>query len=201
MMHSKWLAFVWLPLVFSAGACSGKEGSGEVADGPAQSPTSPDLTGVVLPENGGNGTISGTADANPFAKVATAYLAGAPDSTSTTVVFLFSKPVKCADIGAAAWDARIPDGTQILELKIFGQMPGTFTAVTTVTPAPGEVSVNYTLSSTSTTPKETGSSGGSLVLETLTAGTSASGTFDIKFGANSLSGRFDAIYCPGGREP
>ncbi len=201
MIRSKWLAFAPLSLLFLAAACSGKEGSGEVADGPTPSATPPDLTGVVLPENGGSGTISGTADANPFTKVATAYLAGAPDSAGTTVVFLFSNPMKCADIGAAGWDARIANGTQILELKIFGQTPGTFTAVTTVTPAPGEVSVNYTLSSTSTTPKEMGSSGGSLVLESLMAGTSASGTFDIKFGANSLLGKFDAIFCAGGREP
>jgi len=46
-------------------------------------------------------------------------------------------------------DMRIANKTQFLEIEdLPAKTPGTFAAVTTVTPAPGEASVNYTLSST-----------------------------------------------------
>jgi hypothetical protein len=74
--------------------------------------------------------------------------------------------------------------------------------VTTLTPAPGEASVNYTLSSTAGTPTETSSSGGTVTLSTLTANTNATGSFALTFGAaNALNGTFNATFCPAGVEP
>ena len=178
-----------------------KTSSGETADGPVDAGVDSATSEAATPDGGGTGTVSGSADGTPFTTVATSYVIGAPDSAETTVVFLFSKPVRCSDLGTPGWDQKITDGTQLLEMKIFGKAPGTFKAVTTVTPAPGEASVNYTLSATSSTPAESGSSGGSVTLTGIAASASAQGSFSIAFGTNKLDGTFDAIFCPGGHEP
>jgi hypothetical protein len=99
------------------------------------------------------------------------------------------------------WDTRITNGTSVLEMKSFGTKPGSYTVVTTLTPAPGEASVNYTLSSTMGTPKEDGSTKGTVTLTTLTPSTSAKVSFTLTFASGPLSGTFDAVYCPGGHEP
>jgi hypothetical protein len=126
---------------------------------------------------------------------------GSPDSDATTVVYLFSHAVSCADLCSPAWDQRIANGTQVLEMKMFGTMPATYQAVTTLTPAPGEASVNFTRSSTTGTPMEVSGSGGTVTLSTLQANTLATGTFSLMFGGQAVSGSFNAVYCPGGHEP
>jgi hypothetical protein len=149
----------------------------------------------------GSGTIMGSPDGTAFDTVGTSLWIGSPDSDATTVVYLFSGPVGCGELCSPAWDQRILNDTQVLEMKLFGTGPGTFTAVTTLTPAPGEASVNFTRSSTSGTPMEVFGSGGSVTLSTLQANTAASGTFSLMFGAQAVSGTFNAMYCPGGHEP
>jgi hypothetical protein len=205
------LALAFAGLCAVAFAC----GSGESASGGEQPDGPPAASAVgatgsdsnvasdagALPDGGGSGSIAGAVDGMPFVAVATAFVGSTPDSAQTTVVFVFSKPVSCADLATPGWDRRIADGTQLLELKIFGRDPGTFTAVTTVTPAPGEASVNYTLSSTSAVPKEVGATGGTVTLANIGADGSATGSFALKFGASSLDGMFKAINCPGGHEP
>ncbi|MGH7284273.1 MAG: hypothetical protein ACRELY_22325 [Polyangiaceae bacterium] len=190
--------YVRIALVFACVGC----GSGSGGDAPDSS-NQDASSGVdaATPDGGGGGTISGSPGGSPFSSVATSYVIGAPDDQATTVVFVFSKPVACADLGNPGWDQRITDGTQILELKAFGTSPADFNVVTTLTPAPGEASVNYTLSSTTGTPNEIGASGGTLTLSTLSAGATATGSFALMFGADHLTGTFDAIYCPGGHEP
>jgi hypothetical protein len=195
-------------IAFACGSAESASG-GEQPDGPPVAPTSdasgPDADTPAdagpLPDGGGSGTIAGAVDGAPFVTVATAFVGSTPDSAQTTVVFILSKAVSCAELATPGWDRRITDGTQLLELKIFGRNPGTFTAVTTVTPAPGEASVNYTLSSTSAVPKEVGASGGTVTLGNIGADGSATGSFALKFGASSLDGMFNAINCPGGHEP
>lgn len=188
-------------LILAPACKTAAEGNGEV---PAESGTdagSSTVDAASLPDGGGSGEVSGSADGSPFTTLATSYFIGSPDSAATTVVFAFSKPVSCADLATPGWDRRITDATQLLEIKFFGKDPGMFTAVTTVTPAPGEASVNYTLSSTSATPNEVGANGGTTTLTSLVPGASASGGFALAFGANSLKGTFNAVFCPGGQEP
>jgi hypothetical protein len=151
-------------------------------------------------EQTGAGTIAGSAAGHAVDSVAAARWIGAPDSKTTTVVYVFSQPVACGDLCATGWDARVPDGTQILELKLFGTEPGTFKVVKTATPADGEASVNTTFTSGGT-PAETSASGGTADLSALTPEESAQGDFTLAFGSESLSGTFDAAYCPGGHEP
>jgi hypothetical protein len=190
----------------SSGTSGGTSGSPTMDGGGGTDATPDDATTTtdtsVGPTTGtGTGTVAGSVAGAPFGSVATALWAGAPDDPATTVVYVFSKPVACSELGSPGWDARITNGTSVLEMKSFGSMPGDYKVVTTPTPAPGEASVNYTLSSTSGTPMEQGSSAGKVTLTSLTPASTAKGAFMLTFGTSTLSGSFDAVYCPGGHEP
>ena len=143
----------------------------------------------------------GSIDGSPFGAVSGALWAGAPDDPTTTVVYVFSKPVACSDLQNPGWDTKVPEGTRVLEMKAFGSDLRTYTVVTTPTPAPGEASVNYTLSSQTATPMEESSRAGDVSLAGLTPKTSVQGTFSLTFASSTLAGTFDAVFCPGGHEP
>ena len=192
-------------LVLALGACSSGK---DAADAP-DAPDSPGTGGsgavsAACPGNGddatGSGTITGSASGHAVDSVAAARWIGAPDSASTTVVYVFSEPVACAELCATGWDARVADGTQIVELTLFGTAPGTFAVVKTATPAAGEASVNTTLT-TNGSADERSASGGTAELSTLTPKQSVQGGFALEFGSESLTGTFDAAYCPGAHEP
>lgn len=193
-----------MPLV----ACSSPSGSSGTSGTPeaGSGETSTDAgagseAAVDAPSGSGSGTVAGSIGGAPFDGVGGALWAGAPDDPATTVVYVFSNPVSCSFLQNTGWDAKISDGTKVVEMKAFGSAPGDFTVVTTVTPAPGEASVNFTLSSQSGTPKEQGSTAGKVTLTKLTPRTSATGSFSLLFGASTLTGSFDAVFCPGGHEP
>jgi hypothetical protein len=188
----------------SSGSTSGDAGTSGTGtgNGADASPNDAATSDVVTPPAGsGTGMVTGTVGGAPFGAVATALWAGAADDPATTVVYVFSKPVACSELATPGWDTRITNGTSVLEMKSFGTKPGSYTVVTTLTPAPGEASVNYTLSSTMGTPKEDGSTKGTVTLTTLTPSTSAKVSFTLTFASGPLSGTFDAVYCPGGHEP
>ena len=142
----------------------------------------------------------------PF-NVATTLWIGAPDDPTTTVVYLFSKPVDCAKLHPAGWadDGRIPSGTQFFELKMKGtSAPDTFTVLggAGTNLAPHEASVNYSLTSLDGGPSaETISNGGTAKLTSLVANTTAVGSFSVKFGTAASDGSYNATYCTGGTEP
>lgn len=149
----------------------------------------------------GSGTIAGTANGTPFNTVATALWYGKPDSAATTVIYLFSKHVDCSQVTAPAWDTRITNGTLFVEMKEFGLTAKTYTVTTSMTPAPGEASVNHTVSSTMATPVEIAASSGTVTLAAVNANTNVTGSFALVFGTNHLDGTFDAAYCANGVEP
>ena len=187
------------------------DAGGGVDSGVGTTPTdgggnpSPDAGPAIDAGPPGTGTATGSANGTPFGNVATALWIGAPDSAATTVVYVFNNPVDCATLGSPGWDGRIKDQTQVLEMKMFGTSPATYKVVTTTTPAPGEASVNHTLSSALDGGKsdagsvETPSKSGTVTLSALTATKSASGSFALVFGANNISGTYNAVFCAGGR--
>jgi hypothetical protein len=146
---------------------------------------------------GAAGTVSGTTNGAPFSSAAVSYVIGAPDSTSSSVVYLFSIPVECSVLGSTGWDSSVPAGAHALELKMQGLTPGTFNVTRSPTPAPGEASVNSTLAG-----NEVIATGGAVTLQTITAGVSATGSFSAQFDNNeSVNGTFNSTFCPGGHEP
>lgn len=177
----------------------GLQDGGSVSDGGTTTDGGTDTDGgTTIPANSVSGSVAGAT----FNTVVSSWMLGAPDDpANTTVVYLFSKKVDCSELSPPGWDTRITNGTQFLEVKMMGTAPATYTVTTSLTPAPGEASVNYTLSSRTGTPVETGGTSGKVVLKTLNVSSSGTGTFDLKFGKESISGTFDAPYCPTGNEP
>ena len=180
-------------VLLAAAASSGCSGASEASNGSSCQTASDGAKG--------SGTVSGTLHGMAFGAVSSSLWIGQPDSAETTVIYLFSQPVACSALCSPGWDARIGDGITVLELKALGVAPATFPVVKTATPATGEAVVNATLSSTSATPSETSGSGGTLSLAQLRAKQMATGTFDLPFASENLSGSFNAAYCPEGHEP
>ena len=56
-------------------------------------------------------TIAGSVRGAPFTHIAAAFVIENPDSDATTVVYLFSNPVRCLDLSFAGWDQTIASGT------------------------------------------------------------------------------------------
>jgi hypothetical protein len=150
---------------------------------------------------GGGATIAGSVGGAPFVNAATSLWIGAPDSPTTIVVYVFSKPVDCATLNGALWDKRIPNDTQVLELKMIGTTPGTYKVATTPNPAAGEASVNYTLSKAAGGGAETSSTTGTVTLTATVPNVHSTGSFSIKFPSGQLDGTYDAVFCPAGTEP
>ena len=154
------------------------------------------------PNVGDPGTISGKAGGKSVDTVASAYFIGqGDDPTHTTVVYVFDTTVSCADLGSAGWDQAITSGTGALEMKLVGTKAGKYAVATGATPLQGEASVNFTVSSTSGTPAENSSHGGSVQLDTLDPEKLAKGSFDLQFADGALKGTFAAAWCPDGHEP
>lgn len=181
---------------------------GAAAGGAAQggAPATGGAGGASAAGGSAGGTASGTTIMGsfmgmPFTTAPTALWIGMPDSNQTEVVYVFSNPVDCATLGAAGWDAKIPNNTQVLEMKEFGTSPAAYTVVKSATPKAGEASVNHTLSKTTPPSAESPGTAGTVTIATINAGKNITGSFDVKFNADALTGTFDATFCPGGVEP
>src|SRR5262245_5214336 len=109
----------------------------------------------------GSGSIHGTVGGKPFDTVGASYAIGQSDDPArTTVVYVFDRAIACAELGSPGWDARIADGTQVVEMKLIGKAPATYPVVSGATAGDGQASANYTLSSTKGTPMEISSTAG-----------------------------------------
>jgi hypothetical protein len=128
-------------------------------------------------------------------------LARATIPVNTTVIYLFDAKVSCSDLSAPGWDSRIADGTGALELKLLGTAPGAYPVSSTPNGSSDESLVNFTMSSRIGTPKEVSSSGGSVMLDSLKAHSSAGGSFDLTFPDGALKGTFASAWCADGQEP
>ncbi len=178
-----------LVLAIATVACTGGGGAGSSSGSGGGGPVA------------GSGTIAGTVAGHVLAAVKSAYVIGQPDDPSgTTVVYVFDTAVACDALTSAGWDTRIPDGTGVVEMKLLGKSPGTY-AVATGTAQAGQASVNFTLSSQKSTPKELSAQSGSVVLDAKAADGTTPGTFDLGFSDGSARGTFQATACAGGREP
>ncbi|MCA9494735.1 MAG: hypothetical protein KC621_32625 [Myxococcales bacterium] len=149
----------------------------------------------------GSGTVAGTLDGHPFDHVEAAWLAGAPDDASTTVLFVLDAPVTCDELSEPGWDTRIEDGTFALEIKLIGQDPGDYPVPADGRPSGGESDDNLTLTSTTAAPSEVSATEGVVTLADLVPEDSASGSFDLVFPTGTIAGSFEASFCPGAHEP
>lgn len=187
--------------------CGGGGSPGGTSTGGGGSPgaTSTGGGGMASTSTGGSGapgTISGMAGGKTVDTVVSAYFIGQSDDPAhTTVIYVFDAKVDCADLAAPGWDKKIPNATGALEMKLIGTTPGKYAVAKGVTPAQGQASVNFTVSSTSATPVESSSNGGAVQLDTLDPAKLARGSFDVQFADGALKGTFAATWCPIGHEP
>ena len=173
---------LWTTLIASCG------GNSQPVD-PDADPHAPDAPPAM-------NSIAGDVGGLSFTTPMTVLRAGSPDDPATTVVYMFDHIVQCSEIIATGWDKRVQDHTQALEIKLRGH------SVKSYLVSSGDALINYTLTSTTGTPVESLATNGSAALEAAVAdGTKAQGNFDITFATGHLSGRFDATFCPGGKEP
>ncbi len=173
---------------------------GEPSPAPESAPLPPAPVPVDAPADE-QGTIAGAAGGTPFNRVAAAFVIESPDSDATTVVYLFSNPVRCLDLSFSGWDRAVSNGTLVLELKLLGKAPGTFLAVKDGALSVREATAEWMRTSADPPPVEVRSRGGFITLETLSARGPATGAFSLDFGASRLTGTFKAAFCPGGHEP
>jgi hypothetical protein len=126
-----------------------------------------------------------------------------PTLAGSTVLYLFSTSVACADISAPGWDNKASGspaaGTKVLELSVGSKSTGTYTVASAI--ATGGASAAYNVTPAGATADDVGTSG-TVTLATYSAGTSISGCFDVTLTTNGhVSGTFDATWCPSGTEP
>jgi hypothetical protein len=133
--------------------------------------------------------------------VATSFVIESPDSNAATVVYLFSKPVRCLDLSFSAWDQALDPNTMVLELDLVGKAPGSYLAVDTPTPSQREAVIRVARASARGGPRELRANGGWLTIDSLSPGGPARGSFAVTFGSHPMSGKFDAAFCPEGHEP
>jgi hypothetical protein len=139
-----------------------------------------------------------------------------PDTAmgDATVIYLLSKPYPCdatAWAPGGGWDTKVPTGTIVMELKLGGLPPTTLPAMYSVPltnpalaapPNPGQAFAIWADATGTPAVMETSATGTSITVTAVNANMDLKGTFNLTFtGGHTLSGSFDAKYCPGGGEP
>jgi hypothetical protein len=184
-------------VVFAGSACRSRDATKASESGR----TMLEPTGLAHGDVAPGGTVSGSADGRDFGPVATAFVIESPDSNAATVVYLFSKAVRCLDLSFSQWDQALDPNTMVLELDIVGKAPGSYLAVDTSAPSAREAVVRVARASARGGRGESRASGGWLTVDALSPGGPARGSFALTFGSRPMSGSFNAAFCPEGHEP
>jgi hypothetical protein len=163
--------------------------------------------------DGGMATADGTADVGAqepgiirgaggkvIARVASAYVIESPDSDGTTVVYLFSRPVRCLDLSVPDWDRSLEEGTQVVKVTLSGGSPGRYRVLGS-TPTRGEASLEASRATPRGAVQEVRASQGWLVLDALVPRGAAAGSFGVDLDRDRWDARFEAEFCQGGHEP
>ena len=135
-----------------------------------------------------------------MANVLSTYVIENPDSEETTVVYLFSTPVRCLDLSLPDWDTSIGEANLALEVVVGGREPGMYRVVDS-SPARGEASIRTVRSPSHARSAELHAVNGWVRLEAATPGSSVKGSFEATVGASGWVARFNADDCPGGHQP
>lgn len=166
------------------------DGPVTVADGPSVTADTigpAEDTGPASDGAGGN-TITGTINGKPF-PVSKSHWIGLPDPGSPPTIFLLLEPaLTCSDISQPLWDKPL-GGEQVLEIAVDGTTAKAYQIGV-------DAIANY-LSGTF----NPDASGGTVTVTAITASQKITGTFQLQFGNDTLSGAFDAPYCASGVEP
>jgi hypothetical protein len=147
------------------------------------------------------GTVTGSVNGKPFRGVEAAWRIESPDVEGVNVVYLFSSPVRCIDLSFTGWDRGFDNGTTVLALEMFGTTSGDYLVGPGPAPSSHGAIVQWIGPSSHAAPSSITATGGWVVLDASVPRSSTSGSFDVSFGANRLTGTFNASFCAGGHEP
>jgi hypothetical protein len=141
------------------------------------------------PMGGGSGTISGSVQGTPFAKVGSAWWIGKPAAGSLPVMlFVSDVALSCATLSAEGWDKAIGDG-QLLEMAVSDPAPGEYAVGTSA-------DANYVHGAYNPT-----ADGVTVTIGALNPMQNVTGSFDLTLAGDAVRGTFDAAWCGGGVEP
>ena len=148
----------------------------------------------------GSGTISGLPPVGLFPSVMAAYVVAHPKVAGQTAIYLFSKPITCAQLGAANWPRSLPALTNILELELAGSSIATYQLMFADPPsAPnGFAQERYALGNGEQTDA---ASAGMVQVSGMPGDGSVQGSFSVAWFIGGLTGTYDAAYCPTGVSP
>jgi len=181
--------------------CVGKRG----ATSPSSArPATTAASAVSNPEQAApqtSGTLKGAVKGYTFGKIVSVIWIGVPESPATTAIYLSDTPLTCRDVDAKGWMQTIKPGTHVFEMITTGTSLQSYATSTAKEIPAGEAEVNYILAGPAK--DETRATAGSVVLTSLYAGKSVSGTFSCSFGTGTdrLDGEFTATSCPDAHEP
>ena len=137
----------------------------------------------------GNNSVSGAVSGTTWSTLSRALWVGKPAVDSAPVfIFLFEAPIQCSAITMQNWDKML-GATQSLEIGLTSTDPGVYQV------AKG-ASVAYLLGDVNPD-----ADSGAVTISKVVPGMMLSGSFDVKFGADSLKGTFEAPFCAQGVEP
>jgi hypothetical protein len=176
-------------LLVLAVACGSSQttSAGSGAEGDAGLGVSPEASAAAS-ANFVTGTI---ADAG-FGAVAKAYWIGKPGAGSLpTQIYLSGAPLDCSAIAAPLWDKTIGN-EPLLELGVRGSTPNSYRVGI-------DAEASYLPNGTSAFNPSADS--GTVAIQEVYAATNIAGSFHLNFGADTLTGSFDAAYCGNGVEP
>jgi hypothetical protein len=192
-------ARLWIALAFVASSACRSEDAAVVPEASAGS------TAVVLnavpDDSAPAGVVSGKVDGKTFGQIVSSFVIESPDSSAVTVLYLFSKPVRCVDLSFSAWDQALDPSTMILELDLVGKDAGSYRVIDAPNPSAHQAFVRMGRPATRGGLGELSATSGQVVLERRSPRGAARGAFALAFGDRPLSGRFDAEFCAGGHEP
>ena len=137
-----------------------------------------------MPE--GKNVVSGSADSKPFQNVAASWVIESPDAEGSTVVYLFSTPVRCVDLSFSGWDRALEDGTTILAIEVFGKEPGSYLTLPTPTPSQRAAAVAWMRPSQRGASVDVRASGGWVTLDAISTRSSVRGSFALSFGRGTF---------------
>ncbi len=166
-------AVVCLVVAGSGSACGTSSTSGGAAAG-------------SLPGNTINGSVMGM----NLVVAATSYWIGHPSvGGAQTQIYISDEKLPCQMISAPGWDKTIGTSSQVLEMGLAAAAVSTFTIRT-------DADANYLGG-----PYNPSADAGTVTVAEVHPSQNIIGSFDIHFGADTLSGMFNASFCETGVEP
>jgi hypothetical protein len=145
--------------------------------------------GGAPPAGGGGNSVSGTVNGTRWTKASSAYWIGKPSAGSPpAILFMFESAMSCSTLTNFNWD-KVLTTNQFVEIALTEAKPRAFQIHKDASLAYQRGDYNPDAES------------GMVIISEVTPSKSIAGSFDVKFGSDSLKGTFSAIFCPDGVEP